>query len=65
MTVLELCSFIRNPKHQEAILYVADSEDNEVVFKGSAYDAVVSDFANCEVVNFRPMNYTIIVQLLT
>jgi hypothetical protein len=43
----------------------ADSEDNEVVFKGSAYDAMVSDFANCEVVNFRPMNYTIIVQLLT
>jgi hypothetical protein len=65
MTVLELCSLIRNPKHQEAILYIVDSEDDEVVFKGSAYDAMVSDFANREVVNFRPTNYTIIVQLLT
>lgn len=63
MTVLELCSLIRNPKHHEAILYVADLEDGEVIFKGSAYDAMVSDFANREVVNFRPMNYTIIVQL--
>lgn len=54
MMVLELCSLVKNPKYQEAILYAADSEDNEVVFKGSAYDAMVSDFANREVVNFRP-----------
>lgn len=65
MTVLELCSFIRNPKHTEVVLYVANSEDDEVVFKDSAYNAMVSDFANCEIFNFRPMNYTIIVQLLT
>lgn len=64
MTVLELCSLIRNPKHQEAILYAADSVDDGIVFKGSAYDAMVSDFANCEVFDFRPMNYTIIVRLL-
>ena len=65
MTVLELCSLIRNPKHTEVVLYVADSEDDEVVFTDSAYNAMVSDFANCEIFNFRPMNYTIIVQLLT
>lgn len=62
MTVLELCSRVRNPKHIEVILY---SVSNEVVFKDSADCAVVSDFANCEVSNFRPMNYTLIVQLST
>lgn len=62
MTVLELCSCIRNPEHTEVILY---SADNEVIFKGSTDYAMVSDFANCEVSNFRPMNYTIIVRLLT
>lgn len=65
MTVLELCSLIRNPKHTEVVLCVAGSEDDEVVFTDSAYNAMVSDFANCEIFNFRPMNYTIIVQLLT
>jgi len=54
MTVLELCSFIRNPKHQEVILHVSESVDDEIVFKDSAY---CSDFANCEVFDFGPVNY--------
>lgn len=65
MTVLELCSLIRNPKHIEVVLYVSDSVDDEVVFKDSADYAMVSDFANREVFDFMPMNYTIIVRLLT
>lgn len=52
MTVSELCSFIRNPKHQEVILYVSESVDNEIIFKDSAYNAMLSDFANCEVFDF-------------
>lgn len=66
MTVLELCSHIRNPKYQEVILYVSEFVDEgEIVFEDSADRAMVSDFANCEVSNFRPMDYTIIVQLST
>jgi hypothetical protein len=65
MTVLELCSLIRNPKHTEVIIYVGDSVDDGVVFTDSAYNAMLSNFANCEVFNFRPMNYTIIAQVLT
>ncbi len=65
MTVSELCSLIRNPKHTEVVLYVSDSVDDEVVFKDSADYATVSDFANREVFDFMPMNYTIIVRLLT
>lgn len=64
MTVLELCSLIRNPKHNEVILYVADSVDDGTVFEGNAYQAMFGDFVNCEVIDFRPMNYTIIVRLL-
>lgn len=57
MTVSELCSFIRNPKHQEVILHVSESVDDEIVFKDSAYWAMCSDFANCEVFDFGPVNY--------
>lgn len=35
MTVLELCSLIRNPKHQEAILYAADSVDDGIVLRAA------------------------------
>jgi hypothetical protein len=57
MTVLELCSLVRNPKHQEVILHVSESADNEIVFKDSAYYAMLSDFANCEVFDFGLVYY--------
>lgn len=57
MTVLELCSLIRNPKHREVILRVSESVDDEIVFKDSAYNAILSNFANCEVFDFGPVNY--------
>lgn len=57
MTVLELCSFVRNPKHHEAILYTGDSVDDGIVFMDSAYNAMLSNFANCEVFDFGPVNY--------
>lgn len=53
MTVLELCSPIKNTECQEVIIRDYMSVDNEIIFKDSAYNAIMSDFANCEVFNYE------------
>ena len=57
MTVLELCSLIRNPKHRNVIIHDSESADNEIIFKDSAYNAMLSDFVNCEVFDFGLVYY--------
>lgn len=57
MTVLELCSLIKNPERQEVIIHDYMSVDDEIIFKDSAYNAILSDYANCEVFNFELIQY--------
>lgn len=53
MTVLELCSFLKYTERQEVIIRDYMSVDCEIVFKDSAYNAILSDYANCEIRNFE------------
>ena len=57
MTVLELCSLVKNPERQDIIIYDEMSVNDEIIFKDSAYNAILSDYANCEVFNFELIQY--------
>lgn len=57
MTVLELCSFVKNSKCQEVIVVDYNSGDKEIVFKDSAYNAILSSYADWEVRDFIPALY--------
>lgn len=57
MTVLELCSLIKNPERQEVIIHDYMSVNDEIIFKDSTYNAILSDYANCEVFNFELIQY--------
>lgn len=57
MTVLELCSFVKNSKYQEVIIADYNSGDKEIVFKDSAYNAILSSYADWEVRDFIPALY--------
>lgn len=57
MTVLELCSFVKNPERQDIIIYDETSADGEIIFKDSAYNAILSDFSDWEVHDFGTLSY--------
>lgn len=57
MKVLELCSFIKNPERQDVIIYDYNSPHGEIIFKDSAYNAIMSDFSDWEVRDFGTLSY--------
>ena len=42
---------------QEVIIYDYHSEDYDIIFKDSAYNAIMSDFAYCEIINYELRRY--------
>ena len=57
MTVLELCSFVKYSERQEVVIYDYNSASGEIVFKNSAYNAILSDFSDWEVYDFGILSY--------
>lgn len=57
MTVLELCSLIKNPERQEVIIHDYMSVDDEIIFKDSTYNAILSQFSDWEVHDFGTLSY--------
>lgn len=57
MTVLELCSFVKDPKHQDVVIYDYNSSSGDIIFKDRAYSAILSDFSDWEVHDFGTLSY--------
>lgn len=57
MTVLELCSFVKYPERQDIIIYDEMAADGEIIFKDSAYNAILSQFSDWEVHDFGTLSY--------
>jgi hypothetical protein len=57
MTVLELCSFVKCPEHQEVVIYDYNSDGGDIIFKDKVYNAILSDFSDWEVHDFGTLSY--------
>ena len=57
MTVLELCSLVKNPERQDVLIYDCNSKDGELIFKDSTYNAILSEYADWEVYDFGTLLY--------
>ena len=57
MTVLELCSLVKNPERQDIIIYDELSADGEIIFKDSVYNAILSQFSDWKVHDFGTLSY--------
>lgn len=57
MTVLELCSLVKNPERQNIIIYDYNSANGDIIFKDSVYSAILSQFSDWEVRDFGTLSY--------
>lgn len=57
MTVLELCSLVKCPEHQEVVIYDYNSVSGDIIFKDKVYNAILSDFSDWEVHDFGTLSY--------
>lgn len=57
MTVLELCSLVKNPERQDIIIYDYNSATGDIIFKDSVYNAILSQFSDWEVRDFGTLSY--------